>query len=162
MGALAPLPPTDPRGPLFLADQPLPALLLPAFFSFLILCSETAPKHLLCRLAYICHWWAPSNLLQEGDLRSFFSWRRLRYALIFFVWPFCLWGLFKIQVVFCGQKVVFMAQERLSSRGNKHTHYLRYIDKKEVFGWSVYKKHPRWLELGTLLKDHDANIMHQT
>ena len=51
MGALAPPPPpTDPRGPLFLADQPLPALLLPAFFSFLILCSETAPKHLLCRL----------------------------------------------------------------------------------------------------------------
>ena len=50
MGALAPLPPTDPRGPLFLADQPLPALLLPAFFLFLILCSETAPKHLLCRL----------------------------------------------------------------------------------------------------------------
>ena len=28
-GALAP-PPTDPRGPLFLADQPLPTLLLPA------------------------------------------------------------------------------------------------------------------------------------
>ena len=50
MGALAPLPPTDPRGPLFLADQPLPALLLPAFFLFLILCSETTPKHLLCRL----------------------------------------------------------------------------------------------------------------
>ena len=48
MGALAP--PHRPRGPLFLADQHLPTLLLPAFFSFLILCSETAPKHLLCRL----------------------------------------------------------------------------------------------------------------
>ena len=43
-------PPTDPRGPLFLADQPLPTLLLPVFFLFFILCSETAPKHLLCRL----------------------------------------------------------------------------------------------------------------
>ena len=42
--------PTDPRGPLLLVDQPLPTLLLPAFFSFFILCSETAPKHLLCRL----------------------------------------------------------------------------------------------------------------
>ena len=50
IGALAPSPPTDPRGPLFLADQPLPAPLLTAFFSFLILCSETALQHLLCRL----------------------------------------------------------------------------------------------------------------
>ena len=45
-----PPPPTDPRGPLFLADQPLPTLSLPVFFLFFILCSETAPKHLLCRL----------------------------------------------------------------------------------------------------------------
>ena len=31
-------------------------------------------------------------------------------------------GLFKISVVFCGQKVVFAAQERLSSLRNKHIH----------------------------------------
>ena len=34
------------------------------------------------------------------------------------------------------------------------------IDLKEVFDWSVSKNHPRKLELGTLLKDHNVNIMH--
>ena len=47
--------------------------------------------------------------------------------------PFVFEGCLKY-VFFCGQKVVFMAQERLSSLGNEHIHYLTYIDKKEVFG----------------------------
>ena len=57
---------------------------------------------------------------------------------------------------------LFAAQERLSSLANKNIHYLTYIYLKEVFVWSVSKKYPRKLETGTLLKDHDANIMHQT
>ena len=57
---------------------------------------------------------------------------------------------------------LFAAQERLSSLANKNIHCLTYIYLKEVFVWSVSKKYPRKLETGTLLKDHDANIMHQT
>ena len=53
-----------------------------------------------------------------------------------------------------------MAQEKLSSLALIHIHYLTYIDLKEVFDSSVSKKHPSRVELGTLLKDHDAKIMH--
>ena len=94
-GALTP-PPNRPQRSTFSCWPTPPRSFTPCIFlvphSLLRNCTET----LAMQATYRFHWWAPSNLLQQGDLRSFFSWRRLRYALFFFVWPFCLWGLFKI------------------------------------------------------------------
>ena len=50
----------------------------------------------------------------------------------FFAWPFVFEDSLKISSVFCGQKVVFMAQERLSSLALIHTCYLTYMNLKEV------------------------------
>ena len=50
MGALTPPPPQTPEVHFFLLTNPSPLFYSLLFFSFLILCSETAPKHLLCRL----------------------------------------------------------------------------------------------------------------
>ena len=63
----------------------------------------------------------------------------------FFVWPFVFEDSLKY---------------RLFSVAKKY--HLTYIDLKEVFDLSVSKKNPTKLELSTLLKDHDAKIMHQT
>lgn len=49
---------------------------------------------------------------------------------------------------------VSMTQERLSSLALLHIHYLTDIDQEEVVDVFA-KKHPRRLELGTLLKDRD-------
>ena len=88
--------------------------------------------------------------LQGVELRSFF----------FKEMEVCIVSSFvKISAVFCCQKVVFAAQERLSSPALIHIHYLTYIDLRD---WYVSKKHPRKLELSTHLKDHDTKIKHQT
>ena len=63
------------------------------------------------------------HLLLEGDEGMYCS---------FFAWPFVFEDSLKISGVFCVQKVVFMAQERLSSLALIHTCYLTYMNLKEV------------------------------
>ena len=103
------------------------------WLSFLVLCSETHGN--ACYASYLQEPLMGFCQLQGVDLGFLFSWRRLRYVLF----------------LFCGQNVVFEARERLCSLVNKHIHYLTYIDLtrslKEVFDWSVSKKHARKLEL---------------
>ena len=92
------------------------------WLSFLVLCSETVRKHLLRRLL------RGATLLRLRsitgvDFGSFFRLKEIKVCIVpFFVWPLCLSGFFQISVVFCGQKEVFSAQERLSSLRNKHIH----------------------------------------
>ena len=50
----------------------------------------------------------------------------------FFAWPFVFEDSLKTSGVFCGQKVVFMAQERLCSLALIHTCYLTYMNLQEV------------------------------
>ena len=50
----------------------------------------------------------------------------------FLVWPFVFEDSLRYPL-FLLQKVVFAAQERLSSRALIHIHYLTYIDLKEAF-----------------------------
>ena len=88
-------PPKGPRGPLFLLT---PSHLSHSFtrsifsrglwISFLVLCSQTKRKRLIRRLLQ-------KKLmgffqLQGVDLGSFFSWRRIRYALFLFCVALCL------------------------------------------------------------------------
>ena len=121
-GSLAP----PPQRSTFLLTSPSPLFYSLHFscglwLSFLVLCSETARKRLLRRLLR----GATYRLLSTTGGRFwilFFLKEIEECIVIFFVWPLCLWGWFKISVVCCGQKVVFAAQERLSSLRNKHIH----------------------------------------
>ena len=114
--------------------------------------------------AFIRPYQGSEILVTRGGSRILFFWKEMKvYMVSFLCGPLSLRIKLKITAVFCDQKVVFVAQERLSSLALIHTRYLTYIDLKRVFDWFVSKKHPRTrLELGTPLKYHDANMMHQT